>query len=124
MLAIEHPELTEAYRIVGRSWSVADDYGDHYCTGHGADLLTYTIVKRTPCGMRIKRDFEPGRFVLQTAKKQYAHLTKELALEAYLARSFRLISIYEARIVGIRKQQYHANKLVHPYGGLITGHPN
>jgi hypothetical protein len=124
MLAIDHPEILSAYRIDGRSRSVADEYGDHAYTGYGAILRTLDIVRRTPCGMWIREKLGHKRFVLQTARKQYAHLTKELALEAYLARSNRLIGIYQARIIGIQKQQYHAHKLVHPYGGPIIGHPN
>lgn len=46
------------------------------------ELRTYKVVRVTPCGVRL----DTGRFVNQQRHKQFAHVTKEAALESFISR--------------------------------------
>ena len=90
------------YRFDDRRFSVADDYGDHSYTEHDAALRTFTVLKRTPCGVRLSGPWGSTHFMHDKATRRFACPTVELALESYRARKQRQIGIYEARIRGAK----------------------
>lgn len=63
-------------------------------------LYKYPIVKRTPKGAWIESFSNPSgkRFILLTARKQFASETVDKAKECFIARKKRYIHILSARI--------------------------
>lgn len=68
----------------------ADKFG---VTEPRLEMLWYRIIKRTPKGARLY-----GKFVLLTAKKQWACETEAQALTSFIARKERQISILNAKL--------------------------
>jgi len=60
----------------------------------GVYLTSYQVVKETPKGVRLNS----GRFVLRSAKKQFAHATLEEARQSYIARKRKHITILKDRL--------------------------
>jgi hypothetical protein len=69
--------------------------------------MTFLVLKRTPKGAWINDYHGRRRFVLLTARKQYASETPIRATESFVARKRRQVSILEAR----RRKADHARKL-------------
>jgi len=61
-------------------------------------LSTYNVIKTTPKGAWIQDDSLKLRFILQTARKQWANKTPTIALEAFKARKRRQISILASNL--------------------------
>jgi len=66
-------------------------------------LEVYSVIKRTPKGVRIARQCMLGyvdtttRMVLDSSKKKFACPTLALAKESFIARKTRQASIYKAK---------------------------
>lgn len=70
---------------------------DDFRRGRGrlaVELRTYRVARTTPCGVRL----DTGRFVNIQRRKQFAHATKEAALEAFLQRQSRYAAILASRL--------------------------
>lgn len=94
----EPPKLGSLFRYVDNRYAASLDEWDEP-VGKGSCGLTcweYEIVKRTPKGVWIECHGE-HKFVLQTARKQFALPTKELALDSFLARKRSQYDIHMAR---------------------------
>jgi hypothetical protein len=74
--------------------SMLDEYDEP--TGPGRLEVvrrSYRVVKHTPCGVQL----DIGRFVKTAARKRYACPTEAEALESFLARKTRQLSILPAQ---------------------------
>src|SRR5690606_33726321 len=98
MEKIRSHEGTHYFRVEDRTYSIADDWGDHSHTGYAIRVQSFPILRRTPKGVWIETDDESGkRFILETANKRFALPTLEDALISYCKRKDRQASIYQAR---------------------------
>lgn len=61
-------------------------------------LHTFQVSRKTPKGAWLVS----GRFVLDGSGKRWAHATKELALESFIARKKRQALILESQLVGAK----------------------
>lgn len=61
-------------------------------------IREFEVDRRTPKGVWISRGFMGRRFVLKSARKRYACPTLAEALESFIARKRKQISIYSKRI--------------------------
>lgn len=72
-------------------------------------LREFKVLKRTPKGVWLVLNYngyvtsDYRRFVLLDARKQYACPTKEKAIQSFIARKNRQISIYEHRVFRAKK---------------------
>lgn len=62
------------------------------------ELRQFKVIKHTKCGVWIDID----RFVNTERVKQYAHKTKELAKESFIARKQKQARIYEKKAMNAR----------------------
>lgn len=75
----------------------------YYETGIDINLQRYKIIKRTPKGAWIKYYNEIGKkFVLLSARKQFACETVELALESFKYRKIKQFKIYESKVKNLK----------------------
>jgi hypothetical protein len=94
------------YEIVRYSNGV-DEFDDPL-PGHSVavEVRDFMVSRHTPKGAWIKTYSGDERFVLKDARKRYACPTKEEALDSFIARQRRRISILEAQAedskIGIR----------------------
>lgn len=94
------------YRYESHNVSLGIDQFDEPIPGHSVSihLHKYKIIKRTPKGAWIPKyswSFDSDtekRFVLLTARKQFASETIEKAKECFIARKKKYIRILESRI--------------------------
>lgn len=79
-------------------------YMEHYySTGINVTLQRYKIIKRTPKGAWIKTYTNSGKkFVLLSARKQFACETVELALESFKYRKMKQFKIYESKVKNLK----------------------
>ena len=75
---------------------------NNYAYGYTADLHKIRVVKETSKGVWISVENRP-KFILLSAHRKYAHLTKKEALESFIARKQRQIILLNA--------QLHSSKL-------------
>ena len=95
-------DVTEIwYRYENRNYAPPpDEYGDRYGEGSVAVvLMRFAVSHHTPKGVRLRC----GRFVLNESTRRYACPTMELAMESFLARKNRQISIYRSRIRSVER---------------------
>ena len=86
------------YRADVRSYSVADEWGDHSYSTSNIVWQEYEFVRSTPKGV-VLRGFMTGEvFILGKAKLQQAMPTKELALADAIARKKRHVWGCEHRL--------------------------
>jgi hypothetical protein len=90
--------LTRAYRwyedVEVAAW---DEFGERWHTRLRIRVREYTVVEHTPKGFWIYDPFEGRRrFVLGAAKKKFAHLDLEAALDSFIERKRRQIDINES----------------------------
>lgn len=78
-------------------------------------LRKYRIVKKTPQGHWIE-SYDGRKYVRETARKRYACTTPELAIESFIARKKRQLSIYQSRVRSIEEAIYRAKT------GKLTGY--
>lgn len=94
-------DLGHAFRVVGNSYSVSDEYGDHAYSSSKIELVAFPVVKRTDKGFRIRIggwDHAPQtRWISFGWTKRFASLTVGEAIESFAARKDRQASIHEAR---------------------------
>ena len=62
-------------------------------------LNAYLILKETPCGCWIEWGYGEKKFVNLKARKKFAHLTPEEAMEAFKARKRRQIAILNGQLL-------------------------
>lgn len=89
------------YRYHGICYSAGvNEYGDPlpYRGRRDIGYSKFPIIKRTPCGAWIDLGLGEKKFVNLKATKQYACLTRKLALKSFLARQQRAITIMSNRI--------------------------
>ncbi len=65
------------------------------------DLLAYPVLRHTKKGAWIRCGLQE-KFVLDTAKKKFAHPTCELALDSFIARKTRQLSLLESQMTKAR----------------------
>lgn len=111
------PALTHLYRYEVRSYSVADENGDHSHSRQELSLFTFAVLRQTPKGAWIHMGWSNAqwegniaiahtpakRFVLLTARKRFACPTKVEALESFLARNAVAQSIMRARLAALEQ---------------------
>lgn len=112
---------TTWFRLEDRSYSIADEYGEHYATSYDVAVLTFVVVKRTPKGVQLRQYWGtqpepsqikgPCRFVLDAANKRFACPSLPEAIESYLARKDKQIRIYSNRIKVAEKYKSIAEQL-------------
>jgi len=113
-----------AYRYQDVSYSIIVD-AERELFGSKLDLREerYEIVKRTPKGFWISlwdgADKSDWRFVLRTARKQYAHETPKDALLSLIARKKRQQRILKAQL----QQCGEAEQLARKRLNTLTSHP-
>lgn len=92
------------YRYVERRYSHGIDEYDNPLPGYSIqlDLHTFPVKKRTPKGAWIN-DYGNKRFVLLTAKKQYACNSQEEAKDSFIFRKKRHISILTAQLTSAKR---------------------
>lgn len=90
--------------------SLGLDQFDEPYPGHSIRLTItkYRIIKRTPQGAWIDTGYswakpQTKKFVLLTAKKQFASETEERAKEAFIARKYFQLGIYKSKIKDIEQ---------------------
>ena len=66
------------------------------------DVEAYPVLRRTPKGVWIRYALQE-KFILDTAKKKFAHSTPELALESFIARKTRQIKLLESQMSKARR---------------------
>lgn len=89
------------YRYEGICWSAGvDEYGDPlpYRGRRSIHCHEYPVIRTTKCGVWIAMGCGEKKFVNLQATKQYACVSKFLALESFRARKRRAIAIMRARI--------------------------
>ena len=67
-------------------------------------LHEFQIIKETKCGCWVRNFFDYGskRWVSDKSKKRFAHRTKKEALDSFLCRKKRHISILENKLKGLK----------------------
>ena len=85
------------YRVEDRSYSIADEWGDHCYTRTEIQVHRFEVIKHTPKGVWLNLLFGDRRFVLASANKRFACPTVEEAVASFIARRTRQAQIYEAR---------------------------
>lgn len=85
------------YRYEERRYATLDEF--ERCSGHTIRLSCFrlAVTKRTPKGVWVD-DCGQRRFVLNDAKRRFAHPTKREALESFLARKKRHQEILESQL--------------------------
>lgn len=101
------PEVLYRYEDKLRSVGGFDVHGDYEHAYYDVDLIfrEYLIEKHTKCGVWINMPFYPykKRFINLTAKKKFACLTKQEALESFIKRKIRQIKILKQQLSGAEK---------------------
>jgi len=93
--------VDKAYRYEDQLYSDGvDQFGDPLPTSHiKVNLYKYDILSRTEKGIWIRYwNAKCKKFILLSAKKKYACLTKEEALESFKARKKRQIRILTSQL--------------------------
>lgn len=87
------------YRYTDDRYSNGVDQFDDPLPGYNLRLLLsqYRVIKRTPKGAWIN-NYGEKKFVLLTARKRYACPTKEEALECFIFRKKRQLSILSSKV--------------------------
>lgn len=87
------------YRYEGVRWAAPlNEFDEPEGVGRrSVELRTYRVVRVTPCGVRL----DNGKFVNRERVKQFAHATKEAALEAFMARAERHATILSSRLADV-----------------------
>lgn len=119
--------MTEEYFIrceellIGEGYT--DECGEYVPTGSRVELQfrAYLVVKYTPCGVVISAGRYGGetKFINFSWNKQFAHATKEKALESFIARKRRQESIHLARA----RTAVAARQLAEHQLASLEGHP-
>ena len=92
-------ELEFWYRYEGRRYANFSEWEEVTGTHVNIVLHEYRVKRHTPKGVRLT----DGRVVLHDTRKKFAHPTKELALESFLARKDRHRRILEAQLAEVNK---------------------
>lgn len=89
-----------AYRYVDQLVSAGiDEFGTPLGPSHiQIYCYEYEVLSHTPKGFWISYGDSEKRFILKDAKKCFAHLTKEAALQSFVKRKQRQISILSHQI--------------------------
>ena len=104
----EAPEIW--YRYEDKTYSVADEYGDHHHSSYELREYTFTVVRHTPKGVWLKGWGFEETFVCHNWRKKFACPTREEALKSLIARKNREASIHEARAGRARRFQKMAEE--------------
>ena len=107
------PNTNYLYRYEDIKYSLGVDEYDEPIPGCTirVNKHQYAITKRTPKGAWIKYGFDK-KFVLLTARKKYACLTSEEALESFKARKQRQIAILDNNIRNAKRALQLADSVV------------
>jgi hypothetical protein len=93
--------LGYAYRFEEMSYAPV---GDDYESRMDVHLRKYEILKFTPKGFCISNWSKSGkRFILNTSRKKYAHITIEDAKTSFIARKNRQYNILSNKIQNVMK---------------------
>ena len=92
-------------------------------------LKRYKIVRHTKCGVWIYRDFAGDKFVNLNARKQYASKTQNQALEQFIHRKRRHISILDSQLyyantalkmaIDLNNNDKEINDRIHEFDGFF-----
>jgi len=96
--------MTLMYRYDDVSYApMCDEFGESRGSSRlEVELRSFEVLRRTQKGTWIDVHGRE-RFVLDGARKKYAHPTVELAQESFVARKRRQLGIYEARAARARQ---------------------
>lgn len=83
--------------------SVADEWGGHAYTNVRLYMVSFDVVKETPCGFWISTLFSNRRWVSKTSRKRFAHPSPAEALEAFKRRK-------EAHVEHCRRRLHNAEE--------------
>ena len=94
--------MTKAYRYEDHLYGSGDgSFEDPYRSFVRVELSEYEVVKETPKGYWVAYDSfsgTPRHFVRRDARKHFALLTKEEALESFKKRKERQIRLLKSRL--------------------------
>lgn len=122
--ALVHVPDDVLYRYEDKQYSLGLDQFDEPIPGSATrvNLLTFAVLKRTPCGAWIhcydttrSGNFTDKKFVRLTARKQFASNTKDEAIDCFRWRKKRQILILKAQLknaeTALQIVDKHANNL-------------
>ena len=106
----EHPKptYTEYYRLDG----TVSYYNEVYF-----QYDKYSVLKRTAKGVWLSTPYDKQkgkRFVLDSGRKRFAYPTKALALESYIARKTRHLSILQHQVNDVSRLLEEAKRVTDP----------
>jgi len=115
------------YRYIDVAYSTGyDEYTDR-STGSiiEVELREYEVLRRTPKGAWINaspfrsttsvRGIADEKFVLLSARKRFAHPTKDEAMTSFIARKRAQIRIYEARVKRAKEALLRAEEITRTF---------
>lgn len=104
--------IQNLYRYVQVNYAPSfDEFDNPIGTGStGVEMHTFKVIKQTPKGVWIN-DFNGKKFVNLIARKKYACLTEADALDSFIARKHRHISILTAQLKSANEALYKAAML-------------
>jgi hypothetical protein len=108
------PSYERWYRYEIVRYSNGVDEFDDPLPGHSVavEVRDFMVLRHTPKGVWIETWAGDKRFVLKDARKRYACPTKEEALDSFIARQRRRVSILEAQAQDSRIGMQIAKELV------------
>ncbi len=102
------------YRMEDRSYSVANEWGEHDYSYSEVQLIKFEVIRHTPKGVWIKQIFTT-RWVSKDAHKRFACDTIEGALVSFIARKNKQAAIYESKAKLAREMKEQA---IRKYGNV------
>ena len=98
------------YRYTLHSYGSLDEFENVTSTYRRLELATYPLIRETPKGYWIGNEYSK-RWVSKTARKRFAYPTTEQALDSYILRTKRCISILKARTDEAEEGLYIAEQM-------------
>lgn len=94
-----------------RLFRYVDDWiGDEYVEDVKPILQSYPVARTTRCGVRIATGYKKEKFVNLGCVKKFAHATEAEALQSYVRRKQRQVSILTHRLEWARVALEHATE--------------
>lgn len=117
MFEIERDSRSRFYRYEDyrEGAGYVDICGDFIMTGTNVKLAlrSYPVLRTTAKGVWIDMAWEGEKFILLRARKKFACATKEEALESFLARKERQVSILSRQLKNAQKALQLGKEMSH-----------
>lgn len=94
-------DLEYWYRVNEHRYASVNEFGETENSYTELSLDRYPVIKHTPKGVWIARYYDK-KFILKSAKKQWACPTEEQAKASYVARKKRQIKILSNKLNEVR----------------------